>query len=49
MPQLNTQSRERDNPHRAGPESLSNLCGNLVELRAVALGEGLGFESYKLR
>ncbi len=33
MPQLDTQDRERDNPHRAGPENLSNLCGNLVELR----------------
>jgi len=33
MPQLNTQDRSRDNPHRAGPENLSNLCGNLVELR----------------
>ncbi len=43
-PQLDTQDRERDNPHRAGPENLppahrglrpggSNLCGNLVELR----------------
>ena len=26
MPQLDTQDRERDNPHRAGPENLSNLC-----------------------
>ena len=33
MPQLDTQDRERDNPDRAGPENLSNLCGNLVELR----------------
>ncbi len=33
MPQLDTQDRERDNPHRAGAENLSNLCGNLVELR----------------
>lgn len=33
MPQLDTQDRERDNPHRAGPENLSNLCGSLVELR----------------
>ena len=33
MPQLDTQDRERDNPHRAGPENLRNRCGNLVELR----------------
>jgi len=33
MPQLDTKNRERDNPHRSGPENLRNLCGNLVELR----------------
>ena len=37
MPQLNTQDRERDNPHRVGPENLSNLCGNLVELRWLSV------------
>ena len=31
--QLDTQDRERDNLHREGPENLSDLCGNLVELR----------------
>ncbi len=33
MPQLNTQDRSRDNPLWLGFENLSNLCGNLVELR----------------
>ncbi len=33
MHQLETPDRERDNPHRAEPENMSNLCGNLVELR----------------
>ena len=32
MPQLDTQDRERDNHQRAGPENLSNLSGNVVDL-----------------
>ena len=30
MPQLDTQDRERNNPHRAGPENLIYLYGHLA-------------------
>ena len=35
MPQLDIQDRERDNRHRAGPDNVSNLCGNLVHSKTV--------------
>ena len=28
----------KDNPHRAGPEDLSNLCGQLVVARGSLVG-----------
>ncbi len=34
MPQLDTQDRERDNPHRAGPENLPPE--DLLDLPAIA-------------
>ena len=30
---MDTPERERDNRHKTGPENLSNLYGDLVELR----------------
>jgi len=44
---LDTQDREYDNRHRAGPENLSNLCGMWKSGGvAVALGGGLALISH---
>ncbi len=46
MPQSDTQDRERDNPHSAGPENLIYLYG-FFNGGALALGGGLAFKSDK--